>query len=132
MLYEKLKMHKIVKCSFRVYFITLCKSMTPHLSQPIACLDFSELEVVKQQKTQKSKEESTKLENFVLFLPTSQSSDFFVCLKRKKQCEIVLRNNLLVLLKVRKDFFFLLKVYQITFWSRLLISVEIAQTNRVR
>lgn len=53
MLYEKLKMHKIVKCSFRVYFITLCKSMTPHLSQPIACLDFSELEVVKQQKNSK-------------------------------------------------------------------------------
>jgi hypothetical protein len=27
--------------------------MTPHLSQPIACLDFSELEVVKQQKNSK-------------------------------------------------------------------------------
>ena len=58
---------------------------------------------------------------------------FLSAWRKKKQCEIVLRNNLLFSLKVRKDFFFLLKFYQITFWSRLLIFlVGIPQTNRVR
>ena len=58
---------------------------------------------------------------------------FLSAWRKKKQCEIVLRNNLLFSLKVRKDSFFLLKFYQITFWSRLLIFlVGIAQTNRVR